>query len=135
MAMWDLPDELPVVDENTVERLRALMADVSEDGEDLARDLLETFRTDVERRLATFDACLARGERDDAVEAAHALKGASATVGAPRVSRLCALVEQALRSEVPMEGARERIEREAGDALRALERALLGARAGAARDD
>lgn len=129
--MWDLPGELPVVDTGVVERLRTLMADVSEDGEDLASDLVDTFRTDVVQRLDTFDACLARGERDDAIEAAHALKGASATVGALRVSRLCALVEQALRSEEPMAGAREEIEREADRAVRALEEALLapGARA------
>lgn len=136
MAMWDLPGDLPVVDDDTIARLRALMADVSEGDEDLGRDLLETFRADVKRRLATYDTCLARGERADAIEAAHALKGASATVGAPRVSRLCALVEQALRNGADMEGARERIEREAEDAVRALERALLGVRAEEpARDD
>lgn len=76
-----LAEGLPVVDESTIVRLRALMVDVAEDGEDLARDLLETFQLDVERRLLAFDEALARGDSDEASEAVHALKGASATVG------------------------------------------------------
>lgn len=124
MTMWDLPDDVAVTDDVTVERLRSLMVDVSEAGEDLARDLLDTFRADLERRLSRYEEALAVGDRDEAAEAMHALKGASATVGAQRVSRLCALVEQALRDEHPMDGAKERVAEEAERALAALERAL-----------
>lgn len=125
MPMWELPDDVTVVDPVIIERLRALMADVSEDGEDLARDLLDTYRADLARRLTRYDEALAAGDRDEAAESIHALKGASATVGAVRVSRLCAVVEQALRDGSSMDGARGRVETEAGAALEALERALL----------
>lgn len=119
-----LAEELAIVDEPTIMRLRALMADVAEDGEDLARDLLETFRVDVERRLAAFDEAIAREDSDEASEAVHALKGASATVGALRVSALCAVVEQALRDKRPIEGASEAIHEEATAALLSLSTSL-----------
>ncbi len=125
MRRRDLLEGLPIVDEDTVQRLRGLMADVSEDGEDLARDLLETFRTDIERRLHAFASALARDDPDDAAEAVHALKGASATVGAPRVSALCAAVEQELRAKVSVEDATGAIRDEARAALAALEAALM----------
>lgn len=124
MTMWELSEEVGVTDTATIERLRALMVDVSEAGEDLARDLLQTFRDDLERRLARYDEALSEGDRDGAAEAIHALKGASATVGALRVSRLCTIIEEALQNDQPMTGAREKVAAEAYAALEALERAL-----------
>lgn len=123
--MWELPDEVAVIDDAIIERLRALVADVSEEGEDLARDLLDTYRDDLGRRLERYDEALAAGDPDEAAEAIHALKGASATVGALRVAHLCGVVEQSLREQAPIEGARQRIADEASAALFALERALL----------
>lgn len=120
----DLSADLPIVDEDTVSRLRRLMADVREGDEDLARDLLETFELDVERRLAAFQRALSFEDRDEAAEAVHALKGASATVGAPRVSALCARLESALKEGDDVEGASAALRDEAAAALLALSAAL-----------
>lgn len=120
----DLSAELPIVDEDTVSRLRRLMADVCEGDEDLARDLLETFELDVERRLQAFQRALALQDRDEAAEAVHALKGASATVGAPRVSALCARLESALKEGADVEGASAALREEAAAAILALSAAL-----------
>lgn len=120
----ELRADLPIIDEPTIRRLRNLMADVAEDGEDLARDLLDTFRVDVDRRLSAFDEALRQDDRDEAAEAVHALKGASATVGAMRVSTLCAAVEIALKGGDHVHDATAAIRQEAAAALIALQEAL-----------
>ncbi|MFZ9885886.1 MAG: Hpt domain-containing protein [Myxococcota bacterium] len=97
--MTDLAEALaplPVLDEENVRRIIRLFAEVGAPEEDLVADLLETYRGDVERRMNTFDDAVAGKRLEDATQALHALKGASATVGACRVVELCSQVERRL---------------------------------------
>ena len=55
-------------------------------GEDVIADLIETYREDAVERLTEIDRSLDKGDALAAAEAAHALKGASLTIGAQRAA-------------------------------------------------
>ena len=121
-----LQAEIPTLDAGTVGRLKLLLEDVREEGEDLARDLLATYERDVAVRLERLQRGIAEQNPAAAAEAMHALKGASATVGARRVMELCSWAELRLRAEEDPEGLHETLRRETARALGELRQALQG---------
>jgi HPt (histidine-containing phosphotransfer) domain-containing protein len=83
-----------VLDPSTLEQLRSLISDTAEPGEDVAGDLLRTFKDDAKTRVAALREAISGGDHGQAAEEAHALKGAAATLGAERVRLFCLLIEQ-----------------------------------------
>jgi HPt (histidine-containing phosphotransfer) domain-containing protein len=118
----------PIVDPETAERLRQLASDVADPGEDVIGDLLTTFREDSEQRLAALAKDLSSGELLAGAEHAHALKGASATIGAARAAEALKSAELELRAGHNPTGLLESLRREIAQALPALESALRGSR-------
>lgn len=86
-----------VLDPATIERLRRLARETQRPGEDVLAELFSLYDNDAGRRVDAVQAALARGDAAAAAAAAHALKGASANVGALRVRACCADVEAAAR--------------------------------------
>jgi HPt (histidine-containing phosphotransfer) domain-containing protein len=121
-----LQAEVPTLDEGTVGRLKLLMEDVGEEGEDLARDLLAVYERDVAVRLERLQRGIAEKDPAAAAEAMHALKGASATVGARRVTELCSWAELRLRAKEAPARLHETLRRETARALLELRQALEG---------
>lgn len=81
----------PILDEVVVARLRELRTQVQRPGEDLLADLIGLFERDSEGRLrAMRDAVTPAGRK----EAAHALKGSAANLGAARVAALALRIER-----------------------------------------
>lgn len=89
------PSGLPAeqLDVATLDQLLAL-----DDGElGLITEMYELFRDDTPPRLALVEAALAQDHPVELSEAAHAVKGAASTMGAPRVRALAAHLEAAGR--------------------------------------
>ena len=93
------PDATPLLD-------RAYLAQQTFDDAALARELLDLFAGQCRRLLpGIVDRSLADPERADL---AHTLKGAALGIGALRIARLSAAIEDALRAgAAPGEGAEE----------------------------
>lgn len=117
---------LPVIDPAPLEQLRALAAH----GEpEFLQSLLTDFIQDSERRIERLPALIVARDARTVERDAHSMKSASASLGAVRVSALCAEVENLARSEtldscVPVVArlrseffaAKVELERELGDA-------------------
>lgn len=89
------PSGLPAehLDAATLEQLLAL-----DDGElGLITEMYELFRDDTPPRLSLVESALAQDHPVELSEAAHAVKGAASTMGAPRVRALAAHLEAAGR--------------------------------------
>lgn len=93
MAGVTLPaDDVPVVDEIAVRRLRQLRDQVARPGEDVLAELLGLFERDAHVRVKALRAAVALAATDVAAsaearrQAAHALKGAAGNIGAARVA-------------------------------------------------
>ena len=73
--------------------------------------LLDTWSTEIGRRLAEVDAAVATRDPEALARAAHAMKGGSASLGALRLAAVCADVEDRTRAGEPvdLETARRRI--------------------------
>lgn len=122
-----ISEDEPVVDEAALARLRALAQDVAEAEEDVVSELLRTFQSDAEVRIRSFAAALTGADGEGAADAVHALKGASATIGARRLSALCAALERwARRGDdlSALEGGVALLERELSAATKALAQGL-----------
>lgn len=93
-------DDVPVVDEVAVRRLRQLRDQVARPEEDVLGELLGLFERDAHVRIAALRAAVDLASRDEAAsaearrQAAHALKGAAGNIGAARVARVAAHVEK-----------------------------------------
>ena len=85
----------PSVDPDRLAMLRDLGP---EDGQGLLPAAAEAFRKDVPARLAVLRESLHNGGGPELVQAAHALKGAAANIGATAVASLCGELEQMGRS-------------------------------------
>ncbi|MEA2266522.1 MAG: Hpt domain [Solirubrobacteraceae bacterium] len=72
----------------------AFLRNLGLDGGGPAREIVEIFGTDAALRLAAMRAALGRDAGQDIADAAHALRGGSAMIGATRVERLCAEIER-----------------------------------------
>ena len=83
---WDLPFD---------ETALAAFASVAAEGQGDLAELLAIFFTDAETRLGTLRSALLRADYDAWRLQAHAIKGASASVGARGLAELCRLIEAA----------------------------------------
>lgn len=93
-----LPNE--VIDLATLEQLLDL-----DDGElGLIQEMLQLFRDDTPPRLALIEAAIQQDQPIALSEAAHAVKGAASTMGAPRVRAIAAELEAAGRKESSVTG-------------------------------
>jgi CheY-like chemotaxis protein/HPt (histidine-containing phosphotransfer) domain-containing protein len=77
----------PALDPEVVERLERLGADT---GEDLMGQVAELFLADADTRIVTLREALARQDGSTLIQSAHTMCGASASLGAADLARLCA---------------------------------------------
>lgn len=84
------PDELPVLDPAWLERMLGARPD-------FVRRLFEVFLADEPARVAAMAQAIDQGDLELLRHLAHSLKGASATLGMPRVSAACRELEFAAR--------------------------------------
>lgn len=117
------PDPL---DEAAIERLKKLARDVARPGEDLLGEIYALYAKDARARAAGIAAACARGAYDEAAALAHALKGASANVGARHVREVAAELEAAARANdaATLEGRAAALVDEVERSLDALASAL-----------
>jgi len=87
------PDRRPPINADWLTRFRSRP-------EFLAR-LFEVFLTEEPKRLARIQAAVHAGDLETVRFLAHALKGASATMGMERLSDACRALEYAVRDEEP----------------------------------
>jgi HPt (histidine-containing phosphotransfer) domain-containing protein len=87
------PFGAPRLDAGTLEKLRRILHDSAQPGEDLPGRIVGQFAVDARARVALLQAALARGDLTRFVETAHTLKGAAATVAAGRVFAVARFVE------------------------------------------
>jgi HPt (histidine-containing phosphotransfer) domain-containing protein len=86
----------PVLDEAALQRLR----DLDPDGRNrLLERVLLAFETSVRRLGAQLVEAREKGDMQAIRHAVHTLKSSSASIGALRLSRLCAEIETAVRQE------------------------------------
>jgi two-component system, sensor histidine kinase and response regulator len=95
------------LDQDVVMRVRRLAEKV---GDTLVDQLAELFSTDTPERVAALRLALADGDARALGEAAHTLKGSSASLGATMMVRLCEQLE-ALSQAGSFDGAGELIDR------------------------
>lgn len=92
-----------VLDPETMQQL----LDLDDGGLDLLREMCELFRNDTPPRIALLEDALRRDDREEMGDAAHAVKGAASTMGAPRVRAFAQALESGSRtghfSEAPTE--------------------------------
>lgn len=93
------------LDRLTLSRLRELQ----EDGEpDVVAELGAIFLSNAPSRIASMHEALERNDPDALHMAAHSMKSASASIGALRLSRMCAEIEELVR-EAELDKAEERL--------------------------
>jgi HPt (histidine-containing phosphotransfer) domain-containing protein len=85
--------ELPVVDLETLDRLRALGRTA---GRDLLREVVETFRS--RPYIDELQSALEAGDRRTVELRAHSLKGSAGTLGALGLAELCAELERCAKT-------------------------------------
>ncbi len=89
-------DAMPVLDKEQLEDLRYLPDD-SEDGDSVG-SLIQLFQTKAAERMEIMHECLAQADWLKLAETAHSLRGASASMGFPRVASLCKDLELSARA-------------------------------------
>jgi len=124
---------LPVLDGPTAERLLQLARTVAFQDENVIVELYRIFERDAARYLTAIDDAVARSDIEAASREIHALKGASLSIGAARVSASLVTLESLVKtlrgtptvlwSEIV--NARPALDVHVAEALRAL-RALSG---------
>ena len=85
-----------VLDADTVQQL----IDLDDGSLGLLQEMYEIFRDDTPSRIEALDVAAKAGEREEMGDVAHAIKGAAATIGAPRVRALALALEMAGRKGV-----------------------------------
>jgi CheY-like chemotaxis protein len=83
--------DLPVLDEQVLQRLERLGRS---SGQDVLGQVTELFLTEARSLLQTLGVAFADGDHHDITTAAHALRGASANIGADDLAALCATIER-----------------------------------------
>jgi two-component system, sensor histidine kinase and response regulator len=118
--------EAPVARE-VLARLRRLQ---SEDEPDIVAELAGMFLEDARSRLEAVEGALQKGEAPAVEHAAHTLRGGSGSMGARRMSGLCAQLEDVGASGDLSQGSEllGRIKEELGRVERALEAEVAGNR-------
>ncbi|HEX4859161.1 MAG TPA: response regulator, partial [Usitatibacteraceae bacterium] len=89
---------LPILDLEQLADLRGLPASPDEPGDDAVDGLINMFRTQTAERLEIMQSRLALADWKGLSETAHSLRGASASVGYPRVSMQCKDIEATART-------------------------------------
>jgi HPt (histidine-containing phosphotransfer) domain-containing protein len=79
----------PSIDAQTIQSLR----DLGSDDDDLLGEVIELYLDDSRVRIETMRAALAASDSEQLSGAAHAMKSASANVGAMGVRKLCESIE------------------------------------------
>jgi HPt (histidine-containing phosphotransfer) domain-containing protein len=79
----------PSIDAQTIQSLR----DLGSEDDDLLGEVIELYLDDSQVRIETMRAALAASDAEQLSAAAHAMKSASANVGAMRVRKLCESLE------------------------------------------
>jgi len=109
-----------VLDADTLQQL----IDLDDGSLGLLQEMYEIFRDDTPSRLEALEAAVRAEDREEMGDVAHAIKGAAATIGAPRVRALALALETAGRkgaSEVEPARLVAGLKEEFQQALRALE--------------
>jgi PAS domain S-box-containing protein len=90
-ALTSRIDALPELDHEQLEDLRYLPATPGADGKpgDPVGGLIRLFQTKALERMEIMEHCLADGDWKRLAEVSHSLRGASASMGYPRVAALC----------------------------------------------
>ena len=88
----------PVLDSDTLEKLRALRDSGTQGAEAVISDLCQIFSRDAAMHLEILRKAAATNDFKLAFDTAHALKGASYSVGAKRVAAACIAIEEQARS-------------------------------------
>lgn len=88
----------PALDPAVLDELRALD---SEDPEGVLAEALDAYATDAPQRLVRMLEASCRGDLEDVAAEAHALKGASLTVGANAAAHACAALESGASRGTP----------------------------------
>lgn len=76
--------QLPIVDQSSLDRLRALS-----DGDDFLSEILSEFIDDTESLVEQFEAAVLAGDAGALRDTAHALRSSAAYIGAKRLVELC----------------------------------------------
>lgn len=103
-AVATLPaGELPVLDTEQLEDLRYLPATTGpgEDGQSAVGGLIRLFQAKANERMGEMERQLSSGHWSQLAEVAHSLRGASASMGFPRVAAHCKDLELAARQMQP----------------------------------
>ncbi len=111
---------IPVLDEDALQRLRDL--DPTGQSRLLGR-VMRAFETSVNRLWPQLRDAVQKDDMAAVRQVVHTLKSSSASIGALRLSRLCAEIETAIREET-MDGARlllDDVDRELGIVLQAVQ--------------
>ncbi len=100
------PDEpaMPILDVEQLEDLRGLPSGRDDGTESGENGLIDLFKTKSRERLRLIASCLADGNWELLGDTAHSLRGASASVGFPRVAASCKDLEMAARQLAPKSG-------------------------------
>lgn len=93
--------ELPVIDMEAIENLRALSPG---DGDVFLKEIIDIFVEDTPQRIAELRASRQSGDTEAFVRSAHSIKGSSSNVGAARLRDVAATLEAQGRSS-GMDGA------------------------------
>jgi len=101
MAARAFIESLPVLDVEQLEDLRYLPDDSADDADEPGGSvggLIRLFQTKAAERMEIMHDCLANGDWLKLAETAHSLRGASASMGFPRVASLCKDLELSARA-------------------------------------
>ncbi|GEM_PF-3009090 len=85
------PNDLPVLDRSTLDRLCAAL-------EEAAADVIDEYLTDTPRLLDQLGSALENGDSDTVAGLAHQLKSSSGALGGSQTQALAAAVEQAAKT-------------------------------------
>jgi HPt (histidine-containing phosphotransfer) domain-containing protein len=115
-----IPAPTPVLDEEALQRLR----DLDPDGQNhLLERVLRAFEGSVLRLLPQLREARRGGDMAAVRHVAHTIKSSSASIGALRLSRLCAEIEAAVRQEafVGLPALLDAVDQELGVVLQAVQ--------------
>ena len=98
-------ESLPILDTEQLEDLRYLPASSSDGGSggDSVGGLIRLFQSKGIERMAIMERCLAESNWATLAETAHSLRGASASMGFPRVASLCKDLEFSARQRANLD--------------------------------
>ena len=106
-----------ILDEGVI---RSLLELGGPDGAELLLELIDLFIEDSVQRVSVLRVACSKGEPDSAVRAVHALKSASANIGAIALSRCCRELENEARGPGSLESIAARVQEMHGQVCECL---------------